>query len=113
MNDLLLADADSTASGLAGIMGLVWLHLVAYGNMAFFVPIYFFRTMRRTTQILPELRVWRTGSAGTPALVPPPVFSQCKRLWNDYYVLEPKKRTLSRWRDRGSNKQYKYKCKIQ
>ncbi len=61
MNYLLLADADSAATsglitGLAGIMGLVWLAFAVYAIMAFFVPIYIYKTMRRSTQILEVLQ---------------------------------------------------------
>jgi hypothetical protein len=60
VNYLLLADADSAAissliTGLAGIMGLVWLAFAVYAIMAFFVPIYIYKTMRRSTQILEVL----------------------------------------------------------
>jgi hypothetical protein len=61
VNYLLLADADSAATsglitGLAGIMGLVWLAFAVYAIMAFFVPIYIYKTMRRSTQILKVLQ---------------------------------------------------------
>jgi hypothetical protein len=60
---ILLTDS-SNGTSLAGIIALVWILLVIYGIMAFFVPIYIYKTMRRTTQILAELRAWRaTGSA--------------------------------------------------
>jgi hypothetical protein len=62
----LLADADSASiSGLAGLMVLAWIAFFVYAVMAFFVPIYIYKTMRRSTQILEEIRAWR--AAVTPA----------------------------------------------
>ena len=57
----LLADA----ADIAGVMILVWMAFAVYAVMAFFVPIYIYKTMRRSTQILEEIRAWR--AAVTPA----------------------------------------------
>jgi hypothetical protein len=71
----LLADADSAAAGagvagLAGMMLLVWLAFAIYAIMAFFVPIYIYKTMRRSTQILEEIRAWRAAVTSTPMQAP-------------------------------------------
>jgi hypothetical protein len=73
----LLADSDSTVvTGLGGLMTLVWLACVVYAIMAFFVPIYIYKTMRRSTQILEEIRAWRAAVTPAPiqaAELPAPV----------------------------------------